>query len=150
MEELYPRIGLSRGISYAVSSLLNYVIITLGCVLALAALGVDVSKATILAGVFGVGIGFGLQTVVNNFVSGLILLFERPVYVGDTVAIGDLTGEVRRIGMRASTARTGKGSDIIAPNSELVAQRLTNWTLTDRLRRIDIPVGANYGAPPKR
>jgi small-conductance mechanosensitive channel len=148
-EDVYPRIHLSRGISYALSSLLNYVIVALGFVLALGALGMDLSKVTLLAGAFGVGIGFGLQSVVNNFVSGLILLFERPIHVGDAVEVGDVTGEVRRIGIRASTVRTGQGAEIIVPNAQLIAERVTNWTLSDRQRRIDLPVGVGYSAPPR-
>jgi small-conductance mechanosensitive channel len=149
-EDVYPRIHLSRGISYALSSLLNYVIVALGFVLALGALGMDLSKVTLLAGAFGVGIGFGLQSVVNNFVSGLILLFERPIHVGDAVEVGDVTGEVRRIGIRASTVRTGQGAEIIVPNAQLIAERVTNWTLSDRQRRIDLPVGVSYSAPPRK
>jgi small-conductance mechanosensitive channel len=148
-EDVYPRIHLPRGISYAVSSLLNYVIVAVGFVLALGALGVDLGKLTILAGAFGVGIGFGLQSVVNNFVSGLILLFERPIHVGDAVEVGTISGEVRRIGIRASTVRTGQGAEIIVPNSQLIAEQVTNWTLSDRQRRIDLPVGVNYGALPR-
>src|SRR5262249_34892133 len=94
-EDIYPRTRMTRGFSYAVSSLLNYIVVALGFVLALGALGMDLSKVTVLAGAFGVGIGFGLQSVVNNFVSGLILLFERPVHVGDVIEVGDrLSGEV--------------------------------------------------------
>jgi small-conductance mechanosensitive channel len=148
-EDVYPRIHLPRGISYAVSSLLNYVIVAVGFVLALGALGVDLGKLTILAGAFGVGIGFGLQSVVNNFVSGLILLFERPIHVGDAVEVGDLSGQVRRIGIRASLVRTWQGADMIVPNAQLITERLINWTLSDRLRRIDLPVGVNYGAHPR-
>jgi potassium-dependent mechanosensitive channel len=149
-EDVYPRIRLARGVSYAVSSLLNYVIIALGLVVGMALLGVNLSKVTILAGAFGIGIGFGLQSVVNNFVSGLILLFERPIHVGDTVEVGELLGEVRRIGIRASTVRTWRGADIIVPNAQLISERVTNWTLSDQLRRIDLPVGVNYGAEPKK
>ena len=105
---------------------------------------------TVLAGAFGVGIGFGLQSVVNNFVSGLILLFERPIHVGDTIEVGDLLGEVRRIGIRASIVRTWQGAEIIVPNAQLITEQVTNWTLSDRLRRIDLPVGVNYGAEPKK
>jgi potassium efflux system protein len=150
-EDIYPRTRMTRGISYAVSSLLNYVIIALGFVLALGALGLDLSKVTVLAGAFGVGIGFGLQSVVNNFVSGLILLFERPVHVGDVVDIGDhLSGEVSRIGIRASTVRTWQGAEIIVPNAQLITERVTNWTLSDRTRRIELRVGVNYDSPPQK
>jgi small-conductance mechanosensitive channel len=141
---------MQRGMSYAISSLLNYVIIALGFVVGMGLLGVNLSKVTVLAGAFGVGIGFGLQSIVNNFVSGLILLFERPIHVGDTVEIGNLQGEVKRIGIRSSIVRTWQGAEIIVPNSQLVSEQVTNWTLSDQLRRIDLPMGVNYGAEPQR
>ena len=149
-EDVYPRTRLTRGISYAISSLLNYVIIALGFALALGALGLDLTRVTVLVGAFGVGIGFGLQSVVNNFVSGLILLFERPVHVGDIVEVGELSGEVSRIGIRASTVRTWQGAEIIVPNAQLVTERVTNWTLSDRTRRIDLRVGVDYGSAPEK
>jgi small-conductance mechanosensitive channel len=149
-EEVYPRKEITRGSSYAISSLLHYLMLTLGFVLGLGVLGVDLTKVSVLAGALGVGIGFGLQSVVNNFVSGLILLFEQPIQVGDTIEVGDLLGEVRRIGIRASTVRTAKGADIIVPNAQFITANVTNWTLSDRLRRIDLTVGVNYGAAPKQ
>jgi len=88
--------------------------------------------------------------VVNNFVCGLILLFERPIHVGDMVEIGNLLGEVRHIGIRASTVHTRQGADIIVPNAQLVTEKVTNWTLSDKLRRLELPVGVNYGASPKK
>jgi small-conductance mechanosensitive channel len=149
-EDVYPRIDLAPGLSYAASSLLNYVILALGFVVALGVLGVDFSKASVIVGAFGVGLGFGLQSIVNNFVSGLILLFERPIHVGDTVEVGKLQGSVRRIGIRASVIHTNKGADIIVPNSQLITDQVTNWTLSDRLRRLDLPVGVNYGSDPEK
>jgi potassium-dependent mechanosensitive channel len=149
-EDVYSRTGIATGQSYAVSSLLNYAILTIGFVVALGVLGMDLTKVTVLAGAFGVGIGFGLQSVVNNFVSGLILLFERPIHVGDTVQVGSLQGRVRRIGIRASVVRTAQGAEIIVPNAQLVTEQVTNWTLSDQLRRLDLPVGVNYGAAPKK
>jgi small-conductance mechanosensitive channel len=149
-EDVYPRTRLTRGLSYAISSLLNYVIIALGFLLALGVLGLDLTKMTILVSAFGVGIGFGLQSVVNNFVSGLILLFERPIHVGDIVELGNLSGEVSRIGIRASTVRTWQGAEIIVPNAQLVTERVTNWTLSDRTRRIDLHVGVDYGSAPEK
>jgi potassium efflux system protein len=149
-EEVYPRRGLTPGLSYAYSRLVHYVILAVGFLVGLGVLGMDLTKVSVLAGAFGVGIGFGLQEVVNNFVCGLILLFERPVHVGDIVEVGDLQGEVRKIGIRASTVRTYRGSDIIVPNSQFITTNVTNWTLSDQLRRIDLPVGVNYAAAPKR
>jgi small-conductance mechanosensitive channel len=149
-EDVYPKKGIPRGLSYATSRLLHYLILALGFMVGLGVLGVDLTRVTVLLGALGVGIGFGLQDVVNNFVCGMILLFERPIHVGDTIEVGNLLGEVRRIGIRASTVRTGQGADIVVPNSQFITANVTNWTLTDQLRRIELPVGVNYGAPPKR
>ncbi len=148
-EDVYPRIGITPGKSYALSSLLHYFLIALGFVVGMAVLGINLTKLTVLTGALGVGIGFGLQSVVNNFVSGLILLLERPIKVGDTVEVGDLLGAVRRIGIRASTVRTLQGADIIVPNAQLVTEKVTNWTLGDQLRRIDLSVGVSYSSAPK-
>ena len=148
-EEVYPRRGVARGLSYAYSRLIHYVILAIGFVVGLGALGMDLTRVTVLAGAFGVGIGFGLQNVVNNFVCGLILLFERPVHVGDIVEVGSLLGEVRRIGIRSSTVRTYQGADIIVANAQFITANVTNWTFSDKLRRIDLPVGVSYGTAPQ-
>jgi potassium-dependent mechanosensitive channel len=149
-EDIYPRTRIAAGQSYAVSNLLNYSILAVGFLVALGVLGLDLNKMTVLLGAFGVGIGFGLQSVVNNFVSGLILLFERPIHVGDTVQVGNFQGRVRRIGIRASVVRTAQGAEIIVPNAQLITQDVTNWTLSDRLRRVDLPVAVIAGAAPKK
>jgi potassium-dependent mechanosensitive channel len=149
-EDVYPRKNVPHGMAYAASRLLHYSILALGLVVGIGVLGVDLTKVTVLVGAFGVGLGFGLQDVVNNFVCGMILLFERPIHVGDMIEIGSLLGEVRRIGIRASTVRTAQGADIVMPNSQFITSNVTNWTLSDRLRRIDLPVGVNYSAPPQK
>ena len=148
-EEVYPRRGVARGLSYAYSRLVHYVILSIGFLVGLGVLGMDLTRVTVLAGAFGVGIGFGLQNVVNNFVCGLILLFERPVHVGDIIEVGGLQGEVRRIGIRSSTVRTYQGADIIVTNAQFITANVTNWTFSDKLRRIDLPVGVNYGTAPR-
>jgi small-conductance mechanosensitive channel len=149
-EDVLPRIDLPQGVPATISMLVHYTILALGFVLALAAAGIEVGQFAILAGALGVGIGFGLQNLVNNFVSGLILIFERPIKVGDTVEIGALLGEVRSIGIRASTIRAYTGAEVIVPNGNLIANEVINWTLSDRKRRIEIPVGVAYGTDPKR
>ena len=111
---------------------------------------IELSKFAILAGALGVGIGFGLQNIVNNFVSGLILAFERPIQSGDTIQTGTLYGQVKRIGFRSSTVRTFEGAEVIVPNANLVSTEVTNWTLSDQLRRIEIPIGVEYGTDPER
>ena len=149
-EDVFPRLNLRPGLPYALSSLTKYAIVSIGFILALLALGVNLNRVTVLGGALGVGVGFGLQNIVNNFVSGLILLFERPVRVGDAVQIGDIQGEVRRIGIRATTVRAWEGAEVIVPNSQLVAERVTNWTPVDYRRRLDIPVGVAYGSAPDK
>ena len=141
---------MQRGIPYAISTLARYVILLTGFTLALVAAGLDLSKATFLAGAFGIGIGFGLQNIVNNFVSGLILLFERPVQVGDAIEVGSLLGEVTDIGIRASTVRTFQGAEVVVPNGNLISKEVVNWTLSDRQRRVEILVGVAYGTDPEQ
>jgi small-conductance mechanosensitive channel len=149
-EEILPRFSLPRGVPGAVDVLCRYGVLLLGFLIALAAAGVDFSRVTLLISALGVGIGFGLQNLVNNFVSGLILVFEHPVQVGDHVDVGSIFGEVRKIGFRASILRTPDGADVIVPNSELIGSRVINWSLTDQLRRISIPVSVAYGTDPNR
>lgn len=149
-EDVLTRIALPRGVPYAISTTTFYVVLLFGFFAALAAGGFDLSRFTLLAGALGVGIGFGLQNVVNNFVSGLILLFERPINTGDTIQVGELLGEVRRIGIRSSTVRTWEGAEVIVPNANLISDQVVNWTLSDRLRRIDVDVGVTYGTEAER
>jgi len=149
-EDVYSRMTLPKGRPYAVSTLLHYSMLILGLVLAAAALGFDANRATLLTGAFGVGIGFGLQTIVNNFISGIIVLTERPIQVGDSIALGAVTGEVTRIGIRSTTVRTWQGAEVIVPNADLIAQQVTNWTKSDRRRRMEIPVGVACGSDPER
>jgi len=149
-EDVFPKIELARGVPYAITSLIHYVILISGTLLAFAVMGLDLNRFTILAGAFGVGVGFGLQNVVNNFVSGLILLFERPIQVGDVVKINQISGEVKRIGIRSSTVRTGDGAEVIVPNASLIAEPVTNWTLTDSTRKVAVDVRAAYGTDPEQ
>ena len=149
-EDIYPRIKLARGVPYAVSTMLHYTLLLIGFFLAVAAMGMDMTKFTILAGAFGVGLGFGLQNIVNNFVSGLILLFERPVNVGDMIQVGSRDGRLRHIGMRASVIRTLEGSEVIVPNAQLISEEVLNWTLSDQQRRLEIDVGVAYGSEPEQ
>jgi potassium-dependent mechanosensitive channel len=139
-EEVYPHLQLGRGIPYAASTMVHYVILVLGFFAALAAAKVDLSQFTILAGAFGVGLGFGLQNIMNNFVSGVILLFERPIKVGDIIQIDTNVGTVERIGIRASVIRLTNGSELIVPNGNLISNPVTNWTLSNCERLIEIPV----------
>ena len=149
-EDVYPRVGVHPGRAISISTLTRYAMLIIGFVLATAALGFDANRFTLLAGAFGVGIGFGLQTIVNNFISGIILLTEQPVQVGDAIAMGDIVGEIQRIGIRSSTVRTWQGAEVIIPNADLISEQVTNWTRSDRRRRIEIDVGVAYGTDPHR
>jgi potassium-dependent mechanosensitive channel len=145
-----PKLRLNRGVPYAVLRVTYYVLLLLVFLIALSAAQVELNKFTVLTGAIGVGLGFGLQSIVNNFVSGLILLFERPIHIGDTVDVNGLVGTVRRIGARSSTVLTFQGAEVIVPNSNLLSNQLINWTLSSQLRRVDVPVRVAYGTDPER
>lgn len=138
-------IKLPKGIPAAISLVIRYFIIAAGIILALSSLGVDLSKFNLMAGALGLGIGFGLQNVISNFVSGLILVFERPILVGDTVEVNNLMGTVKRIGVRSSNISTFDGAEVVVPNSNLISNDLINWTLSSNLKRNEILIGVAYG-----
>lgn len=144
--EVYPRRGVDRGTGLSINRLVHYVLVLVGFLAALSALGLELRNLTILVGAFGIGIGFGLQTIVNNFVSGLILLFERPIKVGDVVELDGEWGVVRKLGLRATVVETLQQSEVIVPNADLVAGKVTNWTLSTRMVRAVVPVGVAYGS----
>jgi potassium-dependent mechanosensitive channel len=148
--DVFPRVTLPRGVAATISMLVNYTVIGLAVVMAVAAAGIQLDRFAIIVGALSVGIGFGLQNVVNNFVSGLILAFERPVQSGDTVQLDQLWGTVSRIGVRSSTVRTFEGAEVIVPNANLISQEVTNWTLSDYRRRMEILVGVAYGTNPRK
>ena len=137
---------LQTGVLFSMARLVHYSFVVVGFLLALVALGVQFRDITIIGGALGVGIGFGLQGVVNNFVSGLILLFERPIKVGDYVEMAGQWGEIKRIGLRATIVETLDRSELVVPNSELVSTQVTNWTLSHRIARLVLPVGVAYGS----
>ncbi len=147
---VYPRLNLQLGTARAASKVLHYTIMLVGFLCAMAAAGMEISKLVVLFSAFGVGIGFGLQNIVNNFVSGLILLFERPLQVGDQITVGDTSGMVSDIGIRASKIHTGEGADVLIPNGQLMSQQFINWTLSDPRRRADLAIGVAYGNAPER
>jgi small-conductance mechanosensitive channel len=149
-QEVFSRLRMPPGVSFALSTFTRYAIIVIGFLVAMGAVGFPLDRVTLLLSALGVGIGFGMQNVVNNFVSGVILLFERPIRVGDRVQLDDVLGTVSTIGIRASTLRTLDGSDLIVPNGDFISGRVTNWTFADRKRRLILPVGVAYGTTPRR
>jgi small-conductance mechanosensitive channel len=141
--------NLDLGVRQAVGTLAKYAITTLGVVVILQAVGIDLSAFTVLAGALGVGLGFGLQNVASNFVSGLIILFERPIKVGDRVEVGGVSGEVRRIGARATMLVTEDNIAVIVPNSQFISERVTNWSHTGLLTAFVVRVRVAWDADPE-
>jgi small-conductance mechanosensitive channel len=149
-QEVFSRVRMPPGVPFALTTFTRYAVLVGGFVAAVSILGFSWDRLSLLIGALGVGIGFGLQNVVNNFVSGVILLFERPVRVGDRVQLDDLIGVVSTIGIRASRVRTFDGSDVMVPNGDFISARVINWTLSDQRRRVILPVGVAYGTKPAR
>ena len=137
---------LDRGAREAVASLVGYLGIIIAILIALSVTGVKMQNIAIIAGALSVGIGFGLQSIVNNFISGLILLFERPIRRGDWIVTGDTEGYVKSINIRSTQIETFDRADVIVPNSELITAKVTNWMLRDPFGRILIPIGVSYDA----
>lgn len=138
------------GVRHAVASMVRYAVITIGMLIILQTAGIDLSTLTVLAGALGIGIGFGLQNITNNLVSGIILLFERPIKVGDRIEVGEVHGDVVKISPRATTVVTNDNIAIIVPNSDFITGRVTNWSYTDRDVRFYVPVGVSYGTDPEK
>jgi len=146
MDDMLHRSSVERGVRHAMARLLHYFIVFIAFLLAISILGFDITKLTIMLSALGVGIGFGLQSIVNNFVCGLILLFERPIRVGDSIELTGQWAEIKRIGLRATTVQTFDQADVIVPNADLVTNQVTNWTLSSRQVRLLVPVGVAYGS----
>ncbi len=136
------------GVRLAVGTIIRYGVLILGLIIVVQTVGINLSTITILAGALGIGIGFGLQNVTNNLVSGIIILFERPIKVGDRIQVGDVFGDVMRISMRATMVLTNDNISVIVPNSEFISSTVINWSHNDRNVRFNIPVGVAYKEDP--
>lgn len=147
-DEVFSRFDVPRGVPMAMGVLGKYFIIIVGFFLGVASLGFDLAKMGILAGALGVGVGFGLQNLVSNFVSGLILIFERPILVGDIIEVEGFEGTVSQIGIRSSKIITYDGAEIVIPNANLISNSVSNWTMTNRRRRFVIEMRTNTKANP--
>jgi len=147
-KEILSRGNFNRGIPAAISLTIRTFIVFFGTIVALSVTGMDLSKISIIAGALSVGIGFGLQNVVNNFISGIILVYEKPIQEGDTVEVDNLLGKVTNLGIRASRVQTYDGAEVVVPNANLTSNQLINWTLSDNKKRVEIKVGTAYGTDP--
>ena len=143
---LLQRLTLQPGSRYAINTLVRYVVVTVGTIVVLNIVGWNWSQIQWLVAALSVGLGFGLQEIVANFVSGLVILFERPVRVGDTVTVGELTGTVSRVRIRATTITDWDRKEIIVPNKSFITEQVVNWTLSDPITRVVVPVGISYGS----
>lgn len=133
--EVFARFKLPRGAPTAITTVLNYTILITGTIIAFSSLGVSPQQFALIFGALGVGIGFGLRNIIANFVSGIIMVFERPIQIGDTIEVDKTMGSVQSIGARSSTVKTFDGSEVIIPNADFIAKEITNWTLSDEYRR---------------
>lgn len=149
VERVFPHYNLERGVSLSIATIIRYVIIILGIFIIFQTSGIDLSALALLFGALGVGIGFGLQGITNNFISGVIILFERPIKVGDRVEVDDIVGRVESISARATTIITNDNIGVIVPNSDFINQRVINWSLNDRNVRLNFPVGVSYKEDPE-
>lgn len=144
------RLSIDSGLQYALTTVCRYTISVAGCIMMFQLLGVTWASVQWLAAAVTVGLGFGLQEIFANFVSGLIILFERPIRVGDTITIGDISGTVARVHIRATTIRGWDGKDLIVPNKQIITGNLLNWTLSDSMTRLEFPVAVEYGNDPEK
>ncbi|MFT5702628.1 MAG: potassium efflux system protein, partial [Desulforhopalus sp.] len=146
IDEILFQRRMEKGARISIARLVHYIIVVVGFLIAISTLGIELSKLTIMLSALGVGIGFGMQGIVNNFVSGLVLLFEQPIRVGDLIEIEGIWAEIKGIGIRSTIVRTFDHADLIIPNADLISNKVINWTLGDRQARLIIPVGVAYGS----
>ncbi|MDH5398466.1 MAG: mechanosensitive ion channel [Cyclobacteriaceae bacterium] len=138
------------GTVQSIATISRYLVLTFGVVIILQSAGIDLSALSLMAGALGVGIGFGLQNVTNNFISGLIILFEQPIKVGDRVRVGDIEGDVVRISIRATQVITNDNITLIIPNAEFISSTVINWSHNDTMVALRFPVGVSYKENPEQ
>lgn len=146
LNRVLPRFEIERGLQYTLSRVTYYLIITLGLIISFQFIGLDLSSLAVIFGLLSVGIGFGLQNITNNFISGLIVLFERPISVGDRVEVGGVEGDVMEINIRSTKIRTLNNISIIVPNQEFVGSNVINYSHGDPTYRLDLSVGVSYSS----
>ncbi len=142
--KIFKRFHVDEGTSYTLSRITQYVIITIGVLISFNFVGINLSSLTVIFGLLSVGIGFGLQNVTSNFISGLIILFERPISVGDRVVVNDIEGDIIEINIRSTMVRTVNNISIVVPNSEFVSKDVINYSHGDPTYRLDVNVGVSY------
>ncbi len=149
VNNIFPRYKLNIGVSQSIATIIRYTLVILGLFIIFQTTGIDLSAIGLLVGALGIGIGFGLQNITNNFISGVVILFERPVKVGDRIEVDDLAGNIVNISARATTIITNDNIAVIIPNSELISTRVINWSHNNRNVRFNFPVGVSYKENPE-
>ena len=149
VDQILVKANMDRGARNSIGLISRVAIMFIGSIIIIQSAGIDMSSLSLLAGALGVGIGFGLQNITDNFISGIIILFEKPIKVGDRIVVGDTEGDVINISVRATTILTNENVSIIVPNSEFISSRVINWSHNDRNIRFDIPVGVSYQEDPE-
>ncbi|MEM9325690.1 MAG: mechanosensitive ion channel domain-containing protein [Bacteroidota bacterium] len=147
---ILSRTSMDPGSAESAGTIARFLIIFIGSIIIVQSAGINMSTLSILAGALGVGIGFGLQSITDNFISGIIILFEKPIKVGDRIEVGSIEGDVTSISVRSTTVLTNDNISVIVPNSEFISQRVINWSHNDRNVRYRIPVGVSYNEDPKQ
>ncbi|WP_394364989.1 mechanosensitive ion channel family protein [Roseivirga spongicola] len=150
VKQVLSKYSTDIGVSQSIGTIIQYVVIIIGAFIIIQNVGINLGSLNVLAGALGVGIGFGLQNIANNFISGLIILFERPIKVGDRIEVGSVQGDVIKVSARATTVNTNDNISIIVPNSEFINQRVINWSHNDRSIRFHVPVGVSYNEDPAK
>lgn len=148
VEKVLAKANFERGARSSIGMIARFIFVFVGGIFIVQTAGIDMSSLSLLAGALGVGIGFGLQNITDNFISGIIILFEKPIKVGDRIDVGDIEGDVINISVRATTILTNDNISVIVPNSEFISSRVINWSHNDRNIRFNIPVGVSYNEDP--
>jgi small-conductance mechanosensitive channel len=148
VNKVLAKANFEQGARSSIGMIARFIFVFIGAIFIVQTAGIDMSSLSLLAGALGVGIGFGLQNITDNFISGIIILFEKPIKVGDRIDIGDIEGDVINISVRATTILTNDNISVIVPNSEFISSRVINWSHNDRNIRFNIPVGVSYNEDP--
>jgi small-conductance mechanosensitive channel len=143
---LLARSGLDRALQHAIAQIVGYAVLVVGIIVVLENAGIHIGTLTVFAGAVGVGVGFGLKNIASNFISGLLILAERPIAIGDRIEVAGITGQVRQIRARSTVIMTNDNIAMIVPNEKFIDSPVTNWTYTDRRVRFRMPVGVAYGS----
>ncbi|MBB6463195.1 mechanosensitive ion channel family protein [Flammeovirga kamogawensis] len=149
VNSILPKYGLDESVSYNIGTIFRYSFIVIGSTIVFQSSGLDLSSLQVLIGALGVGIGFGLQTIADNFISGIIILFDQPIKVGDMIEVDEVSGKVVEISARSSTILTNDNITIIVPNSQFISNKVINWSHNEKLVRLKIPIGVSYNEDPK-